>query len=800
MPLIAGPDQAAAALRGDPSAVQDALRWRLVQQQPVDPYLAWQLLAKELPASDGPAGVPDIPVLLELETPVGVLGGKLRPAGSATDLAPLWPGLLPPRRTNLAHRRVVHALTDELGLAALFVLPCEATLPSGAGVRILRFELGIARRRPGETMRQFTNSAISFEQSAGYDAWLSRGQTEAAQVKVASAPNRAALAPLSPLVCVIDDRCSYAHPAMGASISQLWHQGGNPETLKRLDEGKAFSSALNIAMRPGPPGGPVLIGFDIWGGIYGREREPAPGSRAAAPADDEAAMYRREGYIDPLFRWSHGSAVLDLVAAPQVWGVDARTGQQRWFDRKRTPPPSDIRFVQLPIPSVLDTSGGSLAGHALDGIRWAVESAQPGQKVIVNLSYGTHSGGHDGRSIWDRGLKELLDTFDGRCAQSEGKELHVVLPAGNSQLLRSHASAPLHLPGQPSVEMRWKVLPDNVDDSHLEVWLAPGMKATLEAISPDGSSLLLHEPGLAPLADPGNPSARPVAALVWPRAAAQSDLGQMALLAVGATTRRADIAEFLPRLVQRRPHAATGATAATATSSTPAPAPHGVWTLKITLQPGSAAGQVHAWVQRSDTAPGRGQQSRGYRGRQSYLLDTSQDPPGTLVDPSFTLNGIASLKHRRLHVVGAMRRMDGSLSAYSGAGPNRLCEKRFEGPDRVVAADESLNQPGLLVTGLISGSRLRVPGTSMAAAAYTRMLYEHLYHCSSGAPMVGKCPEGDTREHRPAPRGSATRADPMQRGEFVRLLPDNADGTLDRSMADQCAPAGAASPPCRKAS
>ena len=53
--------------------------------------------------------------------------------------------------------------------------------------------------------------------------------------------------------------------------------------------------------------------------------------------------------------------------------------------------------------------------------------------------------------------------------------------------------------------------------------------------------------------------------------------------------------------------------------------------------------------------------------------------------------------------------------------PSRVC-----GPDVVTMADDSLNVPGLLVGGVLSGSRVRIAGTSVAAALFTRLLHHHM--------------------------------------------------------------------------
>jgi hypothetical protein len=148
----------------------------------------------------------------------------------------------------------------------------------------------------------------------------------------------------------------------------------------------------------------------------------------------------------------------------------------------------------------------------------------------------------------------------------------------------------------------------------------------------------------------------------------------------------------------------------------------GIWTIELcsTKEPA----HFHAWVQRDDAAPARPRAVHGFTGRQSYFLDGD----GSHVDPRFTLNGIATGVHERLWVIGAMDE-NNCISPLSAAGPDRDVGDRCEGPDLVVTVDKSRNLPGSLVSGGLGSSRLRVTGTSMAAAMFTRLLYHSLATC-----------------------------------------------------------------------
>lgn len=704
-----------------------------------DPYALWQLLTSSIDASDK-TDVPQIPLLIELADPVALLAGTVGSSTGTSWSAPLWQVFLPARRPGLPKFRVHSVMTNVTGLLGMLLGDAVAApADGGKAVAIVRAELGLARRR-SEKERAF---------QFNFDKWLRDGQKKADAAVAKGATVTTSTASQSPvLVCVVDDRFNYAASDFARRDIAVWHQGGSDRTVEGLESSGAWACPLEIRMAASSP----VVKFDFAGPWLGRKRVAFAATRGVAQRS-EADVYRLERYIDPAPRWSHGSAVLDLVAGAQRWqGTSA--SRPGWATSSAHD--ADLTFVQLPVPSVLDTSGGSLAGNALDAIHWALHRAADGQAVVVNLSYGAHTGGHDATSIWDRGLKELLDHYDGRSPAAQGKTLHVVLPAGNSQLLRCHASAHLGKPGDEA-RWRWQVRADNDEDAYLELWLPEdgGLKWQLTVTAPDGQQRCVSGPSVQywPAL---NESQSAGAALLWCERVAQSRRGTMVLLAAGPTRRTADPKGSLRSLLSEQ--------AGSAPQSL-----HGIYDVHLRLMQGQPTSHVHVWAQRADNAPGRGRQLRGHSGRQSLLLDCSDEPPGAPIDPRFTLNGISSLKHERLHVVGAMRAMDSSLSAYSAAGPNRLDPQRVEGPDVVVAADESLNQPGLLVKGLIGGARLRLPGTSVAAAAYARALVEHLL--AGGGPSVpGICPAAPTRELEPEPRGSPTRASPWLRGEARRAV------------------------------
>ena len=81
---------------------------------------------------------------------------------------------------------------------------------------------------------------------------------------------------------------------------------------------------------------------------------------------------------------------------------------------------------------------GGLPIHVLDGLRYILDRATSlapprGVPVVVNLSFGHIAGPHDGSSMLERAIHELIEAY------RRAARLEVVVAAGNSLLSRCHA-------------------------------------------------------------------------------------------------------------------------------------------------------------------------------------------------------------------------------------------------------------------------------------------------------------------------------------------------------------------------
>jgi hypothetical protein len=474
---------------------------------------------------------------------------------------------------------------------------------------------------------------------------------------------------------------------------------------------------------------PAVRGF-----LYGRRLKPVPETGMVGPAGG-----KEHRYFHPPPRQSHGAAVLGLLAP---WLSDARGPV------KAPPHISGLAMVQLPTRTVVDTSGGSLAMRVLDGLRhvlWQEEADRSGQEsprpVVANVSYGVHAGPHDGTSMVERALLEMLDAHP---------HLHLVLPAGNAARAGCHAQRTLSAKGESADAgvFMLQVLPDNGRDSFVEIWLPPGAAVAIEIRPPGSERVFSISEGEARIhfePEPGDPKLprRVHFGAVYPDSVAQGTQGTMALVAIGSTRRARQDQAIHGCAHQRRRLDVAGYS--------------GLWALKVcNLTEGAIT--VDAWVERGDAAPDASGGSR-----QAYFPDSCHEAVrlGNST-PEGTLNGIATMTHERLHVVGAMR-ADGALADYSAAGPARAPATRV-GPDVVVAADASRNMPGIRTMGFGPGVIDRINGTSAACALFARELARQLSDPAWTAPAR----PGDPPPEMACVTDSQPEAPPGARGQAER--------------------------------
>lgn len=409
---------------------------------------------------------------------------------------------------------------------------------------------------------------------------------------------------------------------------------------------------------------------------YGYEWPPL--KKSGAPLEAPPSMF--VAYPRVLPRRSHGTAVSSLAVGNSASMSSTSTAA--------------LIGVHLPRATVRDTSGGSLNVQALDAILYALAKCAEKTRVVVNLSYATHAGPHDGTSILEAAIDQWIDL---RCGN-----LAVVVPAGNAYSQRSHAQFTL-CDGTNTQALHWFVPPALRRPSFLEVWLPDaGQGFDLELLAPDGSIHLKTTRAPQIMAD-GIDTASTRCSIIRLPQVANGLNGTMLLIAL-APTAGIDGQGVL--------------------------SPAGVWKLSFSLHEGIAeVGPVRAWIERGDSLP-----DFPNLGTQSYFVDeayenegkTPQDPDDScsVVRRRGAFNTVACGKHtivaggyRGLHTPEVRKYAEGT-----GSGP--LPATHRVGPDFNACTEESAELRSLRVAGNQPGDVVRGNGTSLAAPQLTRLIAE----------------------------------------------------------------------------
>ena len=488
---------------------------------------------------------------------------------------------------------------------------------------------------------------------------------QAAQPK---APGVNAARPLV-IVAVIDHGIAFAHQALragGASrIDYCWSQAAPADGSGAVLFGREFTRTGTEALR-------------------------------AAHGNDEEAIYRAVGLLGrpnlppmPLSRaHAHGAHVLATAAV--VPAADA--AQLR------------IIAVDLPSTSTWDTSGFGADMFILAAMHYIFDRASKiaaahglaEVPLVVNISMGWSGGPHDGSSLLEAALAELITARRTKAATA------LVLPSGNmfqemlsARIEDDHFAATPD--GRAQASLRWFAPADDMTSTFAELWLAPGA-------DPAGMDFSLAAPN-GEVAVIG-PAAGHVDVTV-----AGKTVGQMTLDRYRGQSWRVTIclAPTNPKALAPAPHGA---------------APAGDWRITVRRN-ANLHGAVCLRVQR-DTDHEQGHTG----GRQSWLRDPAYDrfdkygafaqvddsAAAAMVRRLDGLNGLAT-QTVSLNVGGHVASL-GQAARYSSAGPAAGARS----VDVAAPTDRSPAVTGIVSAGTRSGSFVALQGTSSAAPQIAREL------------------------------------------------------------------------------
>ncbi len=424
---------------------------------------------------------------------------------------------------------------------------------------------------------------------------------------------------------------------------------------------------------------------------------------------DEDALYRE------LELWSldnaahHGTHVFSLATQPYAERLTAEDDPPQLSndDTRLASGTCDLIAVQLEWANVLDTSGRAMAVNVFDALAYVVSCcADSVRRIVVNLSWGTQAGPHDGTSVLDKAIQAL-------CAAPGLKDrLFIVVPAGNHYQARSHAHAVLYT--QPSLELSWRIQPDGHTPSFLELWFRgdPDQGDPLSGVSvrvtPPGGVAQTVLPGQWRTLHAGTATA------VFPRHTMLGDNGTCMLIVVAPTASLA------------------GATVA----------PSGVWKVEVDYAPKVHGPPLYvdAFIERNDVAMGLFTGARpSYFEAEGYNLGFSEDMPiGGDIDlsdvrrcGSYSSLATGTDDRQWLDVGGLVhlpseRKAWEKPAAYSPRFNDVLTPPPYPSekhvPNRAMVTDESGVLQGMRAAGSRSGGTVRLVGTSSAVPQLVRIL------------------------------------------------------------------------------
>ncbi len=491
------------------------------------------------------------------------------------------------------------------------------------------------------------------------------------------------LSPDVPVAGIIDDGIGFLNARFRAAPDKTRFLGVWLQASERMAQG-ATGPENDIRL------GRVLRRHEIDAILTSGVREAeayAFVNRALYPLPDRSATARRVG---------HGTHVLDL-ACGSGFAEDLAA--------------SPILAVQLPPASVRETAGRRMEAQLVQGLRWIMaEVLRQSDKnkappLVINLSMGSLAGPGDATEFLADWIRYEIDRHR---RLAPGADVRIAGSYGNARLTRLAARAEVRI-HHPLV-LDWRIQPDDRTASFLELRVdqpqTPGL--TLSLIPPPGSGLppvaldWSNTPGSHWLTTPQGP----VAAISF-----LAERGGQALL-----------------------HIALAPTVGHPGGAVSAP---GLWRLSLTTATNEPV-RVVARVQRDDTPFGHAP-----AGRQSWL----DHPEGWTWDttarsytaPRKTAEGVmpcpvtregtavsyAGINVPEVWMVGAARLTE-VPSVFSSEGADFLFRPgESAGPDVVAMGEAGGFTGGILASTLLTGGKVRLAGTSMAAPAVARRLISY---------------------------------------------------------------------------
>jgi subtilisin family serine protease len=450
------------------------------------------------------------------------------------------------------------------------------------------------------------------------------------------------------VVGIIDDGCAFAHYNFLNIKSERPSCNVESRILSLWDQSEVKPAPSAPWTKPnGFDYGRVLTKQAI-DQVLDRHLDPQTGELR------EDAVYKDVGYLIDV--GSHGTHVMDIAAG------NGNAGS--W---QGVAPNADIIFVQIPKTAMGNPEKSVLTGYLLDGIKYIFSEA--GDKAaVVNISYGGYGGPHDGTSLFECAMDDLLKDANNRA---------IVISAGNAYDANCHASGDID-PAAKSKQLRWLVGEDDPTLNIMEIWYDGKSELELELTPPSAAAPLVVRLGRA------------------------CSIRQKEKIVGWAFHRKIDPTNQDNHiLIALRPSRSD------ATGEEVAPAPSGTWLVQLSNNKGRKQVTFDAWIERDDA----GSRKLGKKLQSSFAPDDAS--------PDCTLGSFAT--GRETIIVGGYNTETGEICSYSASGPTRDRERRRK-PDVCAPAEEDAAGSGILSATSLSSQPTAMNGTSAAAPHVTGLV------------------------------------------------------------------------------
>ncbi|MCV2357048.1 S8 family serine peptidase [Paucibacter sp. B2R-40] len=452
----------------------------------------------------------------------------------------------------------------------------------------------------------------------------------------------------------------------GAVLNMCFSEVSKPRQTRLLSFWDQAENARSLLWAPAQGG-------------HGRELDAKRLNRlraiAAQGPHEELSIYRDLGLEELLLnhaigRPDHATHVLDTLAGRTDERCFAAGAKPQVDDAAAHAP---LLLVSIPAAPEGQTTGTATIAQVLDGLHYILAHADtyaPGTPIVVNISMGMLAGPHDSNSALEKAIDGLMRAR---------RHLLVVLAAGNN------GADTMVDPGngtnaggtmQPNsvASLTWRLQPHDPTDSFLEFWWGEVDQQVadlqIRVCSPFESD--------------------------WVAVGEQCDL-RCADLLLGRLMLQARSEEGKGR----------GQLCLAPVTGKRGALPAGRWLVEL-RNSGKHTLTVEARVQ-GDLPRWNEAESV-----QSVLADAK----GLCLGAAGSLNGLATGKLPL--VVGAARLSDGADALYSSKSNPMNSSARTERVNARAVADEGAFSPGLVASGVLSGSWVRMGGTSVAAPIAAR--------------------------------------------------------------------------------